>query len=72
MFQRNIDKILKELPNVFDIEDYILVVGYYRNGVDHDNTLYRVPEICRQENLNLTKINVISGGHHFPTWVKYF
>ena len=39
MFQRKIDKIFKELPNVFGIACVILVVGYETNGKDHDETL---------------------------------
>ena len=39
MFQRKIDKIFKELPNVFGIADDILVVGYEADGKDHDETL---------------------------------
>ena len=41
MFQRKIEEIFKELPNVFGIADDILVVGYDRNGKDHDDTLQR-------------------------------
>ena len=55
MFKRNIDKIFKDLPNVFGITDYILVVGYDRDGKDHDATLQRVLHICRQVNLKLNK-----------------
>ena len=36
MFQRKIDEIVKELPNVFSIVDDILVVGYEADGKDHD------------------------------------
>ena len=50
MFQTKIDKIFKELPNVFGIVDEILV----ENG-DHDNTLQRVLLICRKVNLKLNK-----------------
>ena len=39
MFQRKIDKIFKELRNVFGIADDILVVGYDNDGKDHDETL---------------------------------
>ena len=39
MFQRKIDKIFKNVPNVFCIADDILVVGYDRDGKDHDKTL---------------------------------
>ena len=39
MFQRKIDEIFKDLPNVFGIADDILVVGYDVDGKDHVNTL---------------------------------
>ena len=51
MFQRKIDKIFKDLPNLFGITDNILVVGYDRDGKDHDETLQRVLQVSRQVNL---------------------
>ena len=39
MFHRKIDDIFKQLPNVFCIADYILVVEYDKHGTDHDETL---------------------------------
>ena len=39
MFRRKIDVIFKDLLNVFGITDDILVVGYDRDGKDHDETL---------------------------------
>ena len=45
MFLRKIDKIFKELPNLFGIADDILVVGYEVDGEDHDETLQRVLQI---------------------------
>ena len=47
MFQRKIDKIFKDLPNVFSIADDILVVGYDRDDKDHNGTLQRVLQVCR-------------------------
>ena len=41
--------------NVFGIVEYILVVGYDDNGKDHDNTLSRVLQICKEANLKLNK-----------------
>ena len=55
MFQRKIDEIFKYLPNVLGITDDILVVGYDRYSKDHDDTLQRVLQICRQVNLKLNK-----------------
>ena len=55
MFQRKIDEIFKDLPNAFGIADDTLVVGYDVDGKDHNNSLVRVLQICRQENLKLNK-----------------
>ena len=55
MFQRKMDKIFTDLPNVFGIADDILVVGYDVDGEDHDHTSQRVLQICRQLNLKLNK-----------------
>ena len=38
-FQRKIDEIFKELPNVFGIADDILVVGYNKDNTGHDAIL---------------------------------
>ena len=55
MFQRKINEIFKDLPNVFGIADDILVVGYNVGGKDHADKLWRVLKICRQVNINLNK-----------------
>ena len=39
MFQHKIDKIFKDLPNVFGIADNIQVEDYDSDGRDHDDTL---------------------------------
>ena len=39
MFQRKIDEIFKELPNLFGIANAILAVDFNDDGGDHDNTL---------------------------------
>ena len=39
MFKQKIDAIFKELPNIFSIADYILIVGYDADGRDHDRIL---------------------------------
>ena len=51
MFQRKLDKIFKNLPNVLGIADGILVVGCDIDGKDHNETLQKVLHICRQVNL---------------------
>ena len=55
MFQRKIGEIFKDLHNVFGIVANILVVGYDRDGKDHNNTLQRVLHRCRQVSLKLNK-----------------
>ena len=42
MLQRTIDKIFKDLPNIFGITDDILVVGYDRDGKDHNDKLQSI------------------------------
>ena len=39
MFQRNINEILKDLPNVIGIADDILIAGYHAGERDHDGAL---------------------------------
>ena len=48
MFQRKIDEIFKDMPNVFGIADDILVAGYEADGRDHDKTVQRVLQRCRK------------------------
>ena len=43
------------MPNVFGIADDVLVVGYEDNGKDHDETLQKVLQRCREVNLKLNK-----------------
>ena len=53
MFQRKIDEIIKDLPNVFGIKGDILIIGYDSNGTCHDRTLHKSIQISRKENVNL-------------------
>ena len=39
MFQCKIDKIFNDMPNVFGITDDILVIGYDKDGTDHDKAV---------------------------------
>ena len=55
MFQRKIDEIFKDMPNVFGTADDILVAGYEADGRGHDETVQRVLQRCRQVNLKLNK-----------------
>ena len=55
MFQRKIDGIFNDMPNVFSITDDNLVVGYEDDGRDHDETVQTVLQRCRKVNLKLNK-----------------
>ena len=55
MFQGKIDKIFKELLNVFGIADSILAVVYDDYMRDYENTLRKIPLICREVNFKLKK-----------------
>ena len=54
-FPKKIDEIFKDLPNEVGIADDILVAGYKADGKDHDKTVQRVLQRCRQGNLKLNK-----------------
>ena len=55
MFQWKIDEIFKDVLNVFGIAGDILVAGYEAHGKDHDETVQRGLQRCRQINLKLNK-----------------
>ena len=42
MFQHKINEIFNDMPNLFGIADEILVIGYDKDGVDHDKAVYSV------------------------------
>ena len=42
MFQKKIDEIFKELPDVFGTSDDIWIVGYDDDGTDHIRTVHAV------------------------------
>ena len=43
------------MPNVFGIADDILIIGYDKDRVDHDEAVYRVLRQCQEVNLKLNK-----------------
>ena len=43
------------MPNVFGIADNILVIGYDKDGADHDEGIYYVLRWCQDVNLKLNK-----------------
>ena len=55
MLQHKIDEIFNDIPNVFGIVDDILVIGYDKDRIDHDKTVYKVLRWCQDVNLKLNK-----------------
>ena len=55
MFQHKIDEIFNDIPNIFDIAEDILVIGYDKDRTDHGKTVYKVLRWCQDVNLKLTK-----------------
>ena len=55
MFQHKIEGIFNDMPNVFGIADDILAVGYEDNDRDHDRTVQKVLQSCREVILKLNK-----------------
>ena len=53
MFQCKIDETFNDIPNVFGIADNILVIGYDKNGTDHDETVYNVLKCCQDVNFKI-------------------
>ena len=51
MFQHKIDEIFNDIPNVFSIADDILVIGYDKDGTDHDKAVYKVLRWWQDVNL---------------------
>ena len=50
MFQRKIDEIFNDIPNIFGIADDILVIGYNKDRADHNKAVYSVLERCQDVN----------------------
>ena len=50
MFQWKLNKIFKDLPNIFGIADDILIVSYDVDGIDPNKTLKWVMQICQEKN----------------------
>ena len=72
MFQRNIDEIYKDMPSVFHIVDDILVAGCAPDGKEHDKTVWRVLQRCRQVNLKLNKDKYHFRCTSVPFWGKSY
>ena len=48
-------KFFNDIPNVFGIVDDILVIGYDKDGADHDAAVHKVLRQCKEVNLKLSK-----------------
>ena len=55
MFQHKINEIFNDMSNVFSIADNILVIGYDKDGADHDEAVYKVLKWCQDVNLKLNR-----------------
>ena len=55
MFRCKIDEIFSDMPNIFGIVDDMLVIGYDKDGADHDATVHKVLRHCEEVNLKLNK-----------------
>ena len=55
IFQREIDKLFNDIPNVFGVADDILIAGFDGDGRDHDLSLEQVLHKHRQANMKLNK-----------------
>ena len=47
-YQRKIDEIFNDMPNIFGITNDILVVSYHDDGRDHNNTVQKVLQTCKR------------------------
>ena len=55
IFWHKIDEIFSDMPNVFGIADDILLIGYSKNGADHDAAVHKVLQQSEEDNLKLNK-----------------
>ena len=54
-FNIKLMKFLNNMPNVFGIADDILLIGYAKDGMDHDKAVYNLLRQCQDVNLKLNK-----------------
>ena len=50
MFQHKTNKIVNDMPNIFGIADDILVIGYDDDDTDHDATVHKLLQRCKEAN----------------------
>ena len=58
------------MPNVFGIADGILVIGYDKDGADHDEAVYNELRCCQDVNLELNKEKCHFGCTSIPFFGK--
>ena len=58
IFQKKIDELFSRMPNIFGIADDILITDHDEQNKNYDDTLKKVPHVCRQVNVSFTKIIV--------------
>ena len=66
MFQCKMDKIFNDMPNVFGIADDILVIGYDKDGADHDEAIYKGLKWCQDKEKCQFQVyvnTILWGGH---------
>ena len=55
MFQHTIDKLFNEMPNIFGIVGDNLIIGYDNDGTDHNETVHKMLQRCKEVYLKLNK-----------------
>ena len=68
IFQRKINELFSGMTNVTDIADDILIAGIDEWGMDHDETLEKILQVCRLANLKLTKDKCLFRCVSMPFW----
>ena len=68
MFQCKIDEIFNDMPNIFGITNDILVIGCDNNDTDHNETVCKVLQRCKEVNLRLNKEKC----HFRCTYIPFF
>ena len=60
MFQKKINELFSSMSSVFGIADDILIAGFDEWSKDCEETLEKVPQVCREANLKLSKDRSLS------------
>ena len=70
MFQKEIEKLICGMPNVFRTADDTLIAGFDEQGRDHNSILHKVLRIYRQANWKLNKDKCLLDAPAFLSSVK--